>query len=65
MKRFIFLFVFLCFCVVVSAQSPNLISYQAIIRNSSNQLMVNASVGVRVSVLQGSATVGGINHGNG
>jgi len=40
----------------VLAQSPNLMSYQAIIRNASNQLIVNAPIGVRVSVLQGSAT---------
>jgi uncharacterized protein (TIGR02145 family) len=56
MKNLLFSIVFLCFCVVVSAQSPDLISYQAIIRNSSNQLIVNAPVGVRVSLLQGSAT---------
>jgi hypothetical protein len=56
MKKLLFSFVFLCFCVVVSAQSPDLISYQAIIRNSSNQLIVSAPVGVRVSLLQGSAT---------
>jgi len=56
MKKLIFSFVLLCLCVVVSAQSPNLMSYQAIIRNASNQLIVNAPVGVRVSILQGSAT---------
>ncbi|MFM8512620.1 MAG: fibrobacter succinogenes major paralogous domain-containing protein, partial [Bacteroidota bacterium] len=56
MKKLIFSIALLCFGVAVLAQSPNLMSYQAIIRNTSNQLIVNAPIGVRVSVLQGSAT---------
>ena len=56
MKKLIFSIALLCFGVAVLAQSPNLMSYQAIIRNASNQLIVNAPIGVRVSVLQGSAT---------
>ncbi|MBM3913174.1 MAG: hypothetical protein FJ351_01880 [Sphingomonadales bacterium] len=43
--------------LMVSGQSsPHLMSYQSILRNASNQLVVNASVGVRVSILQGSPT---------
>ena len=38
------------------AQAPEKFNYQAVVRNASNQLMVNASVGVRVSILQGSAS---------
>ena len=34
------------------AQSPNKISYQAVIRNSSDQLIKNTSIGLRISVLQ-------------
>ncbi|MFM7032553.1 MAG: hypothetical protein ACKOX4_08545, partial [Bacteroidota bacterium] len=56
MKKLIFLIALICFGVAVLAQSPNLMSYQAIIRNASNQLIVNAPIGVRVSILQGSAT---------
>jgi len=56
MKKLIFSIALLFFGVAVLAQSPNLMSYQAIIRNASNQLIVNAPIGVRVSVLQGSAT---------
>ncbi len=41
---------------VVMAQSPEKFSYQAVVRNASNSLVVNAPVGVRVSVLQGTAT---------
>ncbi len=38
------------------AQAPEKFNYQAVVRNASNQLMVNASVGVRVSILQGSSS---------
>jgi hypothetical protein len=36
------------------AQSPQKMSYQAVVRNSSNQLVVNQMVGMRISILQGS-----------
>jgi hypothetical protein len=36
------------------AQIPEKMSYQAVIRNSSNQLVVNQLVGMRISILQGS-----------
>jgi hypothetical protein len=35
------------------AQAPNRLSYQAVIRNSTNQLVINQSVTVRISILQG------------
>lgn len=37
------------------AQPPGKISYQAIVRNSSNQLVTSQNVGVRINILQGSA----------
>lgn len=40
---------------MVSAQAPEKMSYQAIVRNASGQLLTNQNVAVRVSVLQGSA----------
>jgi uncharacterized protein (TIGR02145 family) len=39
-----------------SAQAPQTFSYQATIRNASNQLISNQPVGVRITVLQGSAS---------
>jgi hypothetical protein len=39
-----------------TAQSPQRMSYQSVIRNSSNVLLANTAVGIRISVLQGSAT---------
>ena len=40
----------------VSAQSPGKMSYQAVIRNSTDQLVTNATVGMKISILQGSAS---------
>jgi len=39
-----------------NAQSPHKMSYQAVIRNSSFNLVVNTAIGMKVSILQGSAT---------
>ena len=52
---FAFLYTFLLY-VTVCAQSPNKLSYQAIIRNGSNQLVTNHKVAMQISLLQGSAT---------
>ncbi len=38
------------------AQSPEKMSYQAVVRNSSNALVVNTQIGMRISILQGSAS---------
>ncbi len=40
----------------VFAQSPEKMSYQAVIRNSSNDLVNNQAVGMKISILQGSAS---------
>jgi len=39
-----------------SAQAPQKMSYQAVIRNASNALVSNTNVGIRISILQTSAT---------
>ncbi len=38
------------------AQAPNKMSYQAVIRNSNNTVVSNHAVGMRISILQGTAT---------
>lgn len=38
------------------AQAPNKMSYQAVIRNSSNVLVSNSSVGMQISILQNSTS---------
>ncbi len=50
----LFLF-FIMIHAVGIGQAPDLISYQAIIRNSSNELVSNVSVGTRISILRGTA----------
>ena len=57
MKKITTLITLLVLCVYsMFAQSPEKFTYQAVVRNASNALVVNAPVGVRVSILQGSAT---------
>jgi hypothetical protein len=56
MKRIITLIAAIIVSASVSAQSPQKMSYQAVIRNSSNALVTSKSVGMRISVLQGSAS---------
>lgn len=56
MKR---IFTFLAAVILMAsvfAQSPEKMNYQAVIRNSNNQLVTNKAVGMRISILQGSAT---------
>ncbi len=38
------------------AQSPEKMSYQAVIRNSSDQLVISQQIGMQISLLQGSAS---------
>ncbi|UQB68581.1 beta strand repeat-containing protein [Epilithonimonas zeae] len=55
MKRIVLIAAFALGTYMVSAQAPEKMSYQAIIRNNTGQLLANQNVAVRVSVLQGSA----------
>lgn len=56
MVRIVFLLCSFFFFLNSSAQAPQKMSYQAVIRNASNALVSNATVGVKVSILQTSAT---------
>ena len=56
MKK-ISLFLLLMVCAFfVLAQAPKKFTYQAVVRNASNQLVTNSMVGVRISILQNSAS---------
>lgn len=50
MKKIYAIWVSVLLMVSVFAQSPERISYQAVIRNGSNQLVVNQQVGMRISI---------------
>lgn len=54
MKKTLQIFALL-FCITIFAQAPEKFSYQAVIRNASNALVTNASVGMKISILKSSA----------
>ncbi|MBO4481709.1 MAG: fibrobacter succinogenes major paralogous domain-containing protein [Bacteroidales bacterium] len=54
MKKLINLFVLLFFVATVFAQAPQKFSYQGVIRDAAGNLVRNAPVGVRVSLLKNS-----------
>jgi hypothetical protein len=56
MEKLFTLTAIIAFAISVSAQSPQKMSYQAVIRNSSDQLVTNHAIGMRISILQGSST---------
>jgi uncharacterized protein (TIGR02145 family) len=56
MKTLISLFALSLIACTAIAQAPQKFSYQSVIRNAGNQIVANQSVGVKISILQGSAT---------
>ena len=56
MTRIITILAALVLTTGVWAQAPQKMSYQAVIRNSTNVLVTTTTVGMRISVLQGSAS---------
>ncbi len=56
MKRIITLAILLLSFAYGIAQSPQKMSFQAVIRNNTNTLLSNQAVGLRMSILQGAAT---------
>ena len=56
-KKPLFLFLGLLICVCIMSQIPDSFSYQAIIRDSDNSLLINKSVTVEVSILRGEEVI--------
>ena len=56
MKKIYTLIALVIFSLGAFAQVPQKMSYQAVVRNASNTLIVNTGVGMRISILQGSST---------
>ncbi|MBK7667167.1 MAG: hypothetical protein IPJ32_07290 [Sphingobacteriaceae bacterium] len=52
--RKLFSILFFAICTLTFAQAPQKTSYQAVIRNASNNLVTSSTVGMRISILQGS-----------
>lgn len=56
MKKLLTLLAALYLVLTLQAQPPQKISYQAVVRNSTNALVTNQPVGVKITILQGSST---------
>jgi hypothetical protein len=56
MKKLFAVLIALLAIAGVFAQAPAKMSYQAVIRNSSNELVSNHNIGMRVNIIQGSVT---------
>jgi hypothetical protein len=56
MKRLFTLLVTVLITVSIFSQSPEKMSYQAVVRNASGNLVVNSTVGMRIQILQTSET---------
>lgn len=54
MKTLVRLVLLIMLSFRLQAQSPNGISYQSVIRNASNQVLSNQTVGIKITLLQGS-----------
>lgn len=59
MKQLITVFISLAFGILfkttICAQSPEKVSYQAVVRDANDDLLINQQVGMQISILQGSA----------
>lgn len=56
MKKVYSLLTAVFMAAAVFAQAPQKMTYQAVIRNTGNALVTNTTVGMRISILQGSVT---------
>lgn len=56
MKKITTILAAILLAVSAFAQAPQTMTYQAVVRNSSNALVQSSPVGMKVSILQGSAT---------
>lgn len=53
MKNFFILSIMLAWVFNVVAQVPDKMSYQAVVRNSANEILANQTIGMQISILQG------------
>lgn len=54
MKKFYSVIIILLISITSQAQAPEKMSFQAVVRNATNALVINKPVGMQISVLQGS-----------
>ncbi len=56
MKKIFLVIGFVFGSIALFAQAPDKMSYQAVVRNATNNLVASSPVGMRISILQGSPT---------
>ena len=56
MKKITLIALLFCSFTIVFAQAPQKMSYQSVIRKTDGSLVVNTSVGIKISIFQGSAS---------
>lgn len=56
MKKITLIALLFCSFTILFAQAPQKMSYQAVIRKTDGSLVFNTSVGIKISILQGSAS---------
>lgn len=56
MKKIFILFITSFFSIICFAQTPEKMTFQAVVRDASNTLLVNQGIGMKISILQGSST---------
>ena len=56
MKKYLLILTAFVCVLTTRAQSPQNFSFQAVIRNASNNLIVSSPIGIKTSILQGSAS---------
>ncbi|MBO7572156.1 MAG: InlB B-repeat-containing protein [Bacteroidales bacterium] len=61
MKRIVLILTFLAIVIATLAQAPQKVSYQAVIRNSSGNLVTNRQISLRISILK-AVPMGSINN---
>ncbi|REG87942.1 collagen-like domain-containing protein [Winogradskyella sediminis] len=54
MKKITLILILIATSLTAMAQAPDKISYQAIVRNSSDQILANQNIGIKISLLEGS-----------
>ncbi len=54
MKRIFTIFTTFIFTAIILAQSPEMMSYQAVVRDATGNLMTNKTIGIQISILQSS-----------
>ena len=56
MKKVFTILIAVIITIYMFAQSPEKMSYQAVIRNTSNALIANTQIGIQISIIQGTAS---------